>query len=73
MRIEVYPASTKNNFFAVRLEKKGMHNQYNSYEFNEKKELRTITYEKIYQMMLSKFGKRPLRKLTLEKNANEKK
>ena len=31
LRIEVYPASTRNNFFAVRLEKKGMHNRYVSY------------------------------------------
>ena len=31
LRIEVYPTSTTNNFFAVRLEKKGMHNRYVSY------------------------------------------
>ena len=71
LRIEAYPTSTSNNFFAVRLEKKGIHNRYISYEFDNKSKLREITGEKIYEMILSKYGKRPLRKLKLDKKANE--
>ena len=71
LRIEAYPTSTSNNFFAVRLEKKGMHNRYFSYYFDNKRKLKEITGERIYEIILNRHGKRPLRKLKLDKKANE--